>query len=402
MTGSLLALVAIGKQDKELIGNPIRSFFKSVYVHHTHFAMESISFNFDQSLIFGKKSTLIIPRKADLLHKLVLEIKLPALGEGISWVNGIGHALIREVSVEIGGVKIDSHTGEFMEILSNLELPESKKWGYYNMIGRHEQYNKYTQTTETTLHIPLQFWFCRHIGDSLPLVAMQYHDVKISVHLREFSELWYSGPTMTNIPTPIISVDGRLHCDYIFLGDKERVQFAKSEHKYLIEQVQIADGIGVNENSVNDNIDVFFNHPVKDLMWIYKADDIKNTNDWFNFSKTLNYVETLEKPKEPVAVCQWKINGHDLMEEKSGTYFRTVIPYQRYIRIPDNFVYVHSFSINPSQYQPSGHLNFSMISSSVLSLTYTDRIPQGSITVYARNYNILEIRAGQAGLKFSS
>jgi hypothetical protein len=134
MTGSLLALVAVGKQDKELIGNPVRSFFKSVYRHHTHFSMESIPIHFDQSLVFGKKSSVIIPRKGDLLHNLVLELKLPALGPEISWINAAGHSLIREIILEIGGVKIDSHTGEFLEILSNLELPEEKRVGYQKMI----------------------------------------------------------------------------------------------------------------------------------------------------------------------------------------------------------------------------------------------------------------------------
>jgi hypothetical protein len=404
MTGSLLALVALGKQDGEFVGNPEISFFRNVYKHHTHFSVESIPIHFDQGLVFGKKSSVVIPRKADLLSRMVLELRLPALSPNanVSWINASGHSLIKEVTLEIGGVKIDSQTGEFMDILSHIELPEEKKWGYYTMIAKHELYTRFSQTGETTLFIPLQFWFCRHISQALPLVGLQYHEIKFTLTLRDFDESWYSGPDMLDRPDTIYNINGFLHCDYVFLSNQERRFFAKEEHRYLIEQVQMYDGNGVARNTVNDNINVFFNHPVKELFWIYKADAIRNTNDWLNFSKTMNYIETHETPQEPIKACQWKINGHDLMEEKSGSYFRLVNPYRYYNRIPDNFVYVHSFSMEPHRFQPSGHLNFSMLNSVVLSLTYTDNIPDGSVTVYARNYNILEIKNGQAALLYSA
>jgi hypothetical protein len=402
MTGSLLALVALGKQDSEFVGNPEISFFKNVYRHHTHFAVESIPVHFDQGLIFGKKSTVTIPRKGDLLSRMVLELRLPALGSNISWINAAGHSLIKEVTIEIGGVKIDSQTGEFMEILSSIELSEEKKNGYYTMIAKHEYYNRFSQTEETILFIPLQFWFCRHISQALPLVGLQYHEIKVNLFLRDFDESWYSGSTMTDRPETIYNINGFLHCDFVFLSNQERRYFAKGEHRYLIEQVQIHDGNGVAKNTVNDNIEVFFNHPVKELFWIYKADAISNTNDWINFSKTMNYTELQIIPEEPIKACQWKINGHDLMEEKSGSYFRLVNTYKYYNRIPNNFIYVHSFSMEPHRFQPSGHLNFSMLNSVILSLTYTDNILDGSVTVYARNYNILEIKAGQAALLYSA
>ena len=400
MTGSLLALVAIGKQYKDLIGNPVFSFFKNVYRHHTHFSMESIPIHFDQSLIFGKKSSVVIPRKGDLLHSLVLELTLPGLGNDISWINCAGHSLIKEVILEIGGVKIDSHTGEFLEILSEVELPEEKRIGFQKMIAKHEYYNKYSQTGQTRLYVPLQFWFCRNIGNSLPLIAMQYHEVKISVTFREFSEAWYSS---SGVPDSLMNIEGRLLCDFIFLNSNERRMFAQKEHSYLIEQVQIQEGNGIGSNTVSDNIHLDFNHPVKDIFWIYRAEDVSLTNDWFNFSKTLNFIETKITPVEAITHCQWKINGHDLMEEKSADYFRLVVPYQRYTRIPSNFIYAHSFSINPlDNVQPSGHLNFSQIDSVVLSLKFANEIPSGNILIYARNYNILNIKQGMAGLLYSS
>jgi hypothetical protein len=401
MTGSLLALVAVGKQDRDLIGNPTVSFFKNVYQRHTHFSIESIPIQFDQSLTFGQKTSVVIPRKGDLLSKMVLEINLPYLGTNIAWINAVGHMIIKEITLEIGGVKIDSHTGEYLEILNSLELGDSKRGGYYQMIGRNVYYNKYS-TISPTLYIPLQFWFCRHIGHSLPLVGLQYHEVKITIELRPFSECWYSGPDMANPPEPLQTIEGQLHCDYIFLAAQERTYFAKQQQKYLIEQVQKDDGNEISEKVTAANIDVHFNHPIKDLYWIYKPEEAKTTNDWLNFSKSLNYTETNLQPEEAITHCQWKINGVDLMAEKKSTFYRYVIPYQFYTRIPDKYIYVHTFATDPLKYQPTGHLNFSMLNSATLFLRFSDNIPVGSITVYARNYNILELKSGQACLLYSS
>lgn len=402
MTGSLLALAAIGNQDKEFIGKPEKTFFKSVYRQHTHFVMEDIPIQFDQGLEFGKKSKITIPRKADLIHKMTLEINLPALESGISWINGAGHSLIEKITLMIGGVEIDSLTGEFLEILSQLEVPESKKGGYDEMIARHDFYTNQSQIGATTLYIPLQFWFCRDIGSSLPLVALQYSDVELEFTIRSFSQSWYSGTSMTNTPDAKQITNAQLHVEYIFLDSLERRSFASREHRYLIEQIQSNQNNSVSAGATQDNIDLHFNHPVKDLFWVFQANSVSDTNDWLNYSATLDNDQSPTDPVEPITKCLWRINGHDLMQEKNASYYRLVVPNNKYQRIPDNYIYVHSFSLKPDEYQPYGHLNFSVIQSAILALTYVSNIPAGVINVYARNYNILEIRKGQAGLLYSA
>jgi len=402
MTGSILALAATGRQDSELIGNPAIRFFKSVYRQYSHFSTENVPLQFDQGLAFGKKSTLEIPKKGDLLSSIVLEIKLPALESGISWVNGIGHALIKEISVEIGGVPIDKHTGEYLDLISELELDEGKKSGYHDMIGKHDFYTRFTQEGALTLYIPLQFWFCKETSQAIPLVAMQYSEVKINVTLRAFNQAWFSGTAMTNTPSNLEVTSGQLHCDYFFLDKEERRRFATHRHRYLIEQTQICTKNGVNQGSSSDNIDIFLNHPVKDIFWVYQADSVSDTNDWLNYSKTVYDEDDPEDPVEPLSQCGFQINGHDLFEKKSASYFRKVIPFQRYNRTPDTFVYAYSFSQQPTKFQPCGHLNFSMLNSAVMTLDFADAIPKGVINIYARNYNILRIRNGQAGLIYSA
>ena len=120
MGGSLLELLAVGEQDKHLIGNPQISFFKKVYKRHTNFSMEQISQTFFETPGFGKKVTAKIDKKGDLLYKMYLELTLPILDSNynISYSNGIGHHIIKKIDFLIGGTKIVSLTGEYIDINS--------------------------------------------------------------------------------------------------------------------------------------------------------------------------------------------------------------------------------------------------------------------------------------------
>lgn len=190
MGGALMELVAKGSQDIFLTGNPSVTYFRSVYKRHTNFSHESIIQSFQGQLDFGKKIECVISRSGDLLSYIVLEIDLPKMegkrGKDIRWVNSIGHHIIQDVELQIGGQTIDKQYGEWLEIWSELTLDESKKQGYNNMVGKDIQI-----TDEKTLIIPLQFWFCRHYGLALPLVALQYHEVRVIVTLAPFSECWH-------------------------------------------------------------------------------------------------------------------------------------------------------------------------------------------------------------------
>ena len=189
MPGALLELVAKGSQDIFLTGNPNTTYFKSVYKRHTNFSMESIEQSIEGDVNFGKKFVCEISRSGDLLSTIILEIDLPKLegkrGKNLYWVDAIGHHLIREVSIEIGETMIDKQYGEWLEIWSELTVTESKRAAYNSMIGKGVSINE-----ERTLFIPLQFWFCRDYGLALPLIALQYHTVKLHIHLNSFESCW--------------------------------------------------------------------------------------------------------------------------------------------------------------------------------------------------------------------
>lgn len=403
MGGSLLELLAIGKQDKHLIGNPQITFFKTVYKRHTNFSMESIPQFFSETPNFGKKVSCIIDRKADLLSQIILEVELPALQTNVSWVNGIGHHLIKNVELLIGGVKICNFSGEFMDIYSELTVPSSQRAGYFKMLSKKTSYNRKSIEGALRLFIPLPFWFCRHIGNVLPLIAMQYSEVKINIEFRPFNECWYSGTNMSITPSTKEITNAILYCDYIYLDNYERKKFATANNlEYLIEQVQISDNNEVTANNTNITASIYFNHPVKELIWIYQANGVSSTNDWGNFSKTLDDDTVIQTNEAPISYCTLKFNGHDRFEKRHADYFRLVQPYQKHTTSPDDFVYVFSFGINPEKIQPTGTCNFSKIDNAQMLVEFESSIPAGMVKIYAINYNILLIKNGIVGLMYSS
>lgn len=402
MTASLLQLIAVGEQDKVLTGNPNISFFKRVYKRHTNFSLEQIPQYFTEKPDFGKKISCIIDRRADLLNQIILEIELPALQTDVSWINGIGHHIIKYIELTIGGIQICKLTGEFIDIYSELTIPPGHTIGYYNMVGKHISYSKSTQINNLHLYIPIPFWFCRSIANSLPLVGMQYSEIKVNILFREFNECWFSGANMTTVPPKKEITNCLLYCDYIFLDTHERLQFAKSDHEYLIEQVQLNDNNQVLVNAGINTKSLFFNHPVKEFIWIYQADDVSITNDWGNFSNTLIESGVIFVPESPFTKFQLKLNGQDRFESRSSEYFRLVQTYQRHTSSPVDYIYIYSFGLEPEKIQPTGTCNFSKIDSTEMVFEFVNNIKSGQIKVYGINYNILKIKNGMSGLMYSS
>jgi hypothetical protein len=401
--GSLMQLVAVGSQDVPLVGNPQMTYFKSVFKRHTHFALESIPLNFNQVADFGKKSTCLIDKKADLLTDIMLEIKLPALPSNISWINAIGYNLINKVELEIGGSIVDTIYGRFLDVYSELSLSDSHYNGNKKMIGKHDVFTKYTQDNrELTLYIRLPFWFTNNYGLALPLIALQYHDVVLSVHFNKFSKLWYSGTDMNLVPDRQYISNATVYCDYIFLETNERRMFAKKSHTYLIKQHQARlENPVLKENTIS-RADLDFNLPVKEIYWVYQANSVSDTNDWSNYSNTLDNDQLPTKQKEPITEIGFTVNGHDRFSPRDSAYFRLVQPIKHHTRVSSDYIYSYSFALYPEKSQPSGTLNFSWVNSATMIFTHPNDIKQGNISIFAVNYNYLQIVKGMASLVYQS
>ena len=362
MGGGLLQLVAYGAQDVYLTGNPQITFFKVVYRRHTNFSIESIQQTFNGSAEPGKRVTCQISRNGDLVHKLYLQANV-TVSSG-SEAKNVGFELVKQVEVEIGGQMIDRQYGEWMYIWNELTLPKGKKTGFEKMVGA--DIDASSAAVNTKVYVPLEFWFCRNIGLALPLIALQYHEVKINLTLGT-----HTSATISNVA---------LWADYIFLDTDERRRFAQLSHEYLIEQVQFSGSeslsIGANKSKLS------FNHPVKELVWVNKG--------------------TTFADFKPTESFHLQLNGNDRFAKRDATYFTHVQPYQHHENIPtgtDNNIHVYSFALKPEEHQPSGTLNMSRIDTAT---AIVDSPAAGTLNMYAVNYNVLRILSGMGGLAYSN
>ena len=296
-----MQLVAYGAQDIYLTGNPMITYFKVVYRRHTNFAMESIAQVFSGNPEFGQRVSALISRNGDLVSGMVLEATLPVVNvapgdvgaannvTASRWIDNVGHYLINTVTVEIGGQQIDQHFGDWLEIWYQLTIPAGQKAGYLRMIGQDpkDSLGQPTglQNRDSTManagrkiYVPLQFWFCRNVGLALPLIALQYHEVKVNILFAASNKLLINvdteepGVAVVPVADPGIYALGScaLWVDYIYLDTDERRRFAQVSHEYLIEQLQTTSGTNYSVTGVGNtpvSVDLNFNHPVKELIW---------------------------------------------------------------------------------------------------------------------------------------
>jgi len=297
-----MQLVAYGAQDIYLTGNPQITFFKVVYRRHTNFSMESIEQTFNGTPDWGRKVTCTISRNGDLIHRVYLQVQLPEIAvneenRDFHWINWVGHKLIKSAEVEIGGQRIDKHYGDWLHIWNELSQQPGLQSGYARMVGNAPALVYPVQGEQskqsTTLYIPLQFWFCKNPGLALPLIALQYHEVKINLEFDSWSNLTLSKPrgndsrngnwpAVPNSGEPVPMQSASLWVDYIYLDTDERRRFAQVSHEYLIEQLQHTGDETVS--SRNTKIKLNFNHPVKELVWVVHSKKNEDRNQWSNFS----------------------------------------------------------------------------------------------------------------------
>ena len=482
-----MQLVAYGAQDIYLTGNPQITFFKVVYRRHTNFAMESIQQTFNGTANFGNKVTCTVSRNGDLVHRMYLQTALPAVsakGPNSVWVSRVGHHLVNNVELEVGGQRVDKHYADWLEVWHQLTTSPEKDTGYNSMVDNSttaagtvvapvaqtdsgkdkgtgsaqnitlaevnlgigaytlavtDDGNNITDVTFThtagtytadavtggtaasatinikkggtvlkqsdnatnnvitiaidgdnivvtstgfvdgansiaakTLYVPLQFWFCRNPGLALPLIALQYHEVKVNLQLETFANLVSSSMHETTGELGSTS----LWVDYVYLDTDERRRFAQVSHEYLIEQLQFT-----GDESKFANVRLNFNHPVKELVWV------GTTATRGTYSGNLSNAKL-------------QLNGHDRFAQRDGSYFNLVQPYQHHSNIPSGNVYVYSFALKPEEHQPSGTCNFSRIDNATLNMTWSSN--PTVLKVFATNYNVLRVMSGMGGLAYSN
>jgi len=392
-----MQLVAMGAQDVYLTGNPQITFFKVVYRRHTNFSKECIAQQFTGAAAFGSSVSCTLARNGDLVQEIYLRTTINCTVDNDGDIVRLDDvtSLIKTVEVEIGGQKIDKHYSQWLDIYNEL-FETSHDYRTVMNTGSGTVADK-TIAHAVTAYVPLRFWFNRNPGLALPLIALQYHEVKVNVTFGGASDLFSAhadtadnlatlasgasaaAATPTRAGVALSSAD--LLVNYLYLDTDERRRFAQVSHEYLIEQVQ-----HTGAETSGGAIDMTFNHPVKALFW--------TGTDW---TKT-----------------KLQLNGHDRAAEQPHDYYHLVQPYECGLGhsgksltatrgwatvAAGGDVGMYSFCLKPAEHQPSGTCNFSRIDNARLNMGATT---PASVWLFAVNYNVLRIMSGMGGLAYSN
>jgi hypothetical protein len=463
MSGALLQLVAIGAQDAMLMQNSEITFFRLETRKHSNFSIEAIDQTVNGTPGFGRSISCTISRNGDLINRVYVEAKLPSLSwtqagqDTHTWIPNVGAHLIDHADIEIGGQRIDRHYGQWLSIWNELTGDKSHKHGYDRMIGNKPNLlNPYWDPADAdatvpkgtantlrssidsdTVVVPLAFWFCRSPGLALPLIALQYHEVKLNITFSNMNKLlrtWTDDGNSTNtgsfapytsgVNNPTDQLEVKLWVDYCFLDNDERRFMATKPHKYLIEQLQFSGKEAIRGGS--DRFRLNFNHPTKMLVWCVESE--KNYAGVYAYpgvaavtanAKGMQYGQAndLNNAEEgiwcgrnPIASGKLVLNGHDRFKEREGYYFDTVQTYQHMNNTPQRpGINMFSFGLRPSEFQPSGSINMSRLDNATLDLTYHNYAAQSAdfynnatVSIFATSYNQLRIISGMGGLTYSN
>ena len=421
MAGGLMQLVAYGAQDVYLTGNPEVTFFQAKYKRHTNFAMENIEQTVNGTAANSGRVSVTVARNGDLVGDMYIQLEsdeattITAAAGDCNWV---AERAVNNVELSIGGQRIDKHYQKWWRMYSELYLDESKKASWGKMT---------TGQANAQVFLPLIFFFNRNPGLALPLIALQYHEVRLDFDLSaNFTE--YSDDSKTF----------KVWANYIYLDTEERRRFAQKGHEYLIEQVQHTGVDSVLPAAGTKQVRLSYNHPVKELVWCLSEnddrqglwnfttkaadDEIVLESDPTAITASNAFISTslsgapllkvgtdggsakfTEEAVGTVGSMKLVLNGQDRFKEQSGKYFNQVQAFNHHSGSPYAGVYSYSFALKPEEHQPTGTCNFSRIDNAQVSITTTAGCDNATnLHMFAVNYNVLRIQSGMGGLAFSN
>jgi hypothetical protein len=442
MAGGLMQLVAYGAQDMYLTGAPKVTFFQAVYKKHTNFAMETIDQTLNGAINKDARVSTVVARNGDLVGEMFLQLYVkPEVTANLTTSDGsdpdavwCAERAIKTVELVIGGQSIDKHHQKWWRLYSELYLDDAKKVNY----GKMTSASAPGPDGRGMVYLPLIFFFNRNPGLYLPLIAMQYHEVRLDFELSSEFEDYFDKTQV------------RVCANYVFLDTEERRRFAQKGHEYLIEQVQHTGVSEVDESTTFTRLS--YNHPVKELVWCFtdgivagKGNGLWNfcPNDTANVTVTLDmtaegsnalvlphhcsaphvvvngsnprlpWVEEADPTSTSVVAGPLKnfrlvLNGQDRFKEQPGKYFNQVQPHYHHSGNPYPGVYSYSFALKPEEHQPTGTCNFSRIDNAQVFTELKSGAGVGTparkaqLHMFAVNYNVLRVQSGMSGLAFSN
>jgi hypothetical protein len=403
-----MQLVAYGAQDIYLTGNPSITFWKTVYRRYTSFSLESIEQTFNGTVDFGKKVSCTVSRNGDLVSTMFLEVTLKK-SAGASYY--AGENFLKEVELEIGGQRICKHYSDWYRIYDELFRSSDEKLAYRRLVDFDSPGAGSDTGAVKRMYIPLIFFFNKNPGLALPLIALQYHEVKLNFTLASAAEMALNGVDTGYSPT------ASLYVTYVFLDSDERRRYAQTSHEFLITQLQHTgpESLAPGSSSRTTNVRLNYNHPTRFLAWAVKGEK--------HGEFTVGAPGGTSDKFAPLRSVKLQLNGLDRFSERQGSYFNAVQPYEHLKTRPAAGIYMYNFGLRPDEAQPSGSCNMSRIDNATLvvttkagSVAYDDAANitsedvtlanvAGNLTnllVFCESFNVLRVMSGMGGLGYSS
>jgi len=461
MSAPVMQLRAKGPQDVDLISEPEVTFFRASYPRHTNFAFEDIDILQSSGVEgFGNDVSFTLTRSGDLVSQLMLYFRITpptvqlADGGGYlkgpgedgttdivlydsdgfkesMWAEDLGRALIEKVSLSVGGYEIESQTGDFLHFWDRLSRTQGRSFvDTYPAAhgGARRPGEKCTGNGAMHIYVPLSFSFSAAASCAIPMIALQYHDVKVRVSTRSLDSVSRFTQTGVKNATAYDSLDAvstytytppKLEAPiligrYIFLDDAERREFAMNEHTYLMTENQTQEFS--LENLSTQSKQLFLNHPVKALYHYWTSNENRDRTsiapvyrfwDW-----TMGGVVGNPDAPEAIDSMNLSINQQRMFGEgRDALYFRSLLNSQFHTRVPGadgkrDIVHTMPFALDPESWKPTGSINMSRIDTIQLMLDHSSKgttpLPAGRWIVTARSFNSLRIRSGMGGRRYAS
>lgn len=418
--GTLQQLASKGVQDAHLSISPETSFFKRTYKRVSNYAIEAIDQTIP-SLAWDKEFVVQVNRNGDLLSEvwLVVDIKLAALAtpgvDNVRWTNALGHAMLKYASLEMGSNEIDRTTSLHMEVIHETQSDMNKDINELVLRATNaQQLINWTNSGNTLdtdgnaitqLMVKLPFYFSKARSQAVPVIACQYHDIRVKFSLRKKSELLvYSNASNTTLHatnTGEIS-QGYLMCNFVYLDSQERRLFAANAHEYLIKNLQVSDYHTKASSGSRVSAAVVFNHPVSAVYWVVQKSSNVTALDYFNFERTAGLGD------DTITSATIKFNGSERERARGPLYWRALQSSEYFPRTPRKNIYMYSFAQYPCSWFPSGSVNFSRLDNVTLEFTFPTTDANGSaygeavVTILAENFNVVRFQGGMAAKKYAS
>jgi len=430
----LTALAAMGAQNYMLNFNPTKTFWKSCYRKHTNFQREPIELPFNNAVDWGRRMQVTATRNGDLISRAFLVVEITGLVDNrqdadpdpagknvVHWTNALGFAMLDCIELQIGGYTYDTHYGEWLMIHEELNTPAGKELG--ECIGDFANQTDLVQWSRQNqeMIIPLKFWYMLFRDYSLPMISIQYHEVKLNAKFRKQDELVVVsavnpgdplGPAIT-VPISSLPVNQRpsgglitdaylLH-EYVYLDNRERYLFAANDQIYLINELQYTGAETKQAGRDNYQIPMRFNHPVKALFVVIQRDAVvegeggNGRKEYFNYSAS-----DAVGGADPLVDMTFALNSADVMKPRGPRWFRICEARESFNKVPDRYIYPWPIALHPFVIEPEGAINFSRIDERTAIIKTLPGMGSGQIRIYGWGNNKIKIAGGMVGKQFAS